>query len=125
MNIYRQQFVSHCPNNGLHIIYSLEIQTAEVIHVEHIVTATRLMADSLHEQIADELYERFGGRQILKAHHHGVDIETRRGFPDESGLVELAHISAAHRRILESGVSVVANIGPKAKDGDVALFVRG
>ena len=33
MNIYRQQFVSHCPNNGLHIIYSLEIQTDAVIHV--------------------------------------------------------------------------------------------
>lgn len=125
MNIYRQQFVSHCPHNGLHIIYSLEIQSDEVIHVEHIVTATRLMADSFHEDIADELHERFGGQQILKAHHHGVDIETRRGFPDESGLVELAHISAVHRRILESGVSVVANIGKKAAESDVALFVRG
>lgn len=123
MNIYRQQFVSHCPHNGLHIIYSLEIQTAEVIHVEHIVTATRLMADSLHENIADELYERFGGRQILRAHHHGVDIESRRGFPEASGMVELAYISAAHRRILESGVSVVAQIGPKANADDIALYV--
>lgn len=125
MNIYRQQFVSHCPNNGLHIIYSLEIQSDEVIHVEHIVTATRLMADSFHEDIADELHARFGGRQILKAHHHGVDIESRRGFPDESGLVELAHISAAHRRILESGVSVVANIGKKTADSDVTLYAKG
>lgn len=124
MNIYRQQFVSHCPNNGLHIIYWLEIQTDAVIHVEHIVTATRLMANSFHEDIADELHARFGGRQILKAHHHGVDIETRRGFPDD-GLIELAHISAAHRRILESGVSVVANIGKKTADSDIALYVKG
>lgn len=125
MNIYRQQFVSHCPNNGLHIIYSLEIQSSEVIHVEHIVTATRLMADSFHEDIADELFSRFGGKQTLRAHHHGVDIETRRGFPDESGMVELAHISAAHRRILQSGVSVVATVGRKTADSDVTLFVKG
>jgi len=123
-NIYRLQFVSHCPNNGLHIIYSLEIETAEVIHVEHIVTATSLLANSFHEDIADELHDRFGGKQTLRAHHHGVDIETRRGFPEESGLVELAHISTAHRRILESGVSVVAQIGPRTSDKDVQLYVK-
>lgn len=124
MNIYRHQFVSHCPNNGQHIIYALEIESAEVIHVEHIVTVANLLANSFHEDIADELHERFGGRQTLRAHHHGVDIESRRGFP-ETGLIELAHISAVHRRILESGASVVANIGKKTADSDVALFVKG
>lgn len=79
-NTYRYQFVSHCPNNDRPIIYSLEIETAEVIHVEHIVTAAALHESAYHEEIADDLHERFKGRQILKAHHHGVDIETRRGF---------------------------------------------
>jgi hypothetical protein len=82
MNIYRHQFVSHCPNNGKPIIYSLEIETDSVIQVEHIVTACALQKHAYHEAIADELHQRFDGRQIIKAHHHGVDIETRRGFED-------------------------------------------
>jgi hypothetical protein len=80
MNIYRYQFVSHCPNNDRPIIYSLEIETADVIHVEHIMTAAALHETAYHEEIADDMHERFQGRQIIKAHHHGVDIETRRGF---------------------------------------------
>jgi hypothetical protein len=72
--------VSHCPNNSRPIIYSLEIETAAVIHVEHIMKATSLHSCAYHEEIADDMHERFKGRQTLKAHHHGVDIETRRGF---------------------------------------------
>jgi hypothetical protein len=70
--------VSHCPNNGLAIIYSLQIETESVIQVEHIVTACALHKRAYHETIADELHRRFNGRQTLKAHHHGVDIETVR-----------------------------------------------
>jgi hypothetical protein len=80
MNIYRHQFVSHCPNNDLAIIYTLEIETESVIQVEHIVTACALHKRAYHEAIADELHRRFDGCHTLKAHHHGVDIETRRGF---------------------------------------------
>lgn len=80
MNIYRHQFISACPNNGQAIIYQLEIQAAKMIQVEHIVTACKLHQKGFHEAIADELFARFGERQVIKAHHHGVDIETRRGF---------------------------------------------
>jgi hypothetical protein len=79
MNIYTRQFVADCPNNGQPIIYNLRIETADrMIQVEHIVTATTLIARGYHEEIADELHRRFGGRQVLRAHHHGVDIETIR-----------------------------------------------
>ena len=103
MNIYRYQFVSHCPNNQLPIIYSLEIETDEVIHVEHIVTAAALHDSAYHEEIADDLHERFKGRQTLKAHHHGVDIETRRGFdlPECGRLAERVIIG---KTVFEKGV---------------------
>jgi hypothetical protein len=79
VNVYSRQFVAACPNNGEAIIYSLRIETVgRVIQVEHIVTATAMIKQGFHEQIADELHRRFGGRQVLRAHHHGVDIETIR-----------------------------------------------
>lgn len=80
MNIYRHMFVSFCPNNDKPIIYALEIVSEKAIYVEHIVTAATLHKRAFHEAIADDLHARFGGQQTLKAHHHGVDIETRRGF---------------------------------------------
>lgn len=81
MNRYTRQFVSACPNNGEPIIYTLSIEMPadRMIKVEHIVTATALHKRGFHEEIADDLHARFGGRQVLKAHHHGVDIETVRG----------------------------------------------
>lgn len=79
MNKYSRIFVATCPNNSESIIYDLTIETADrMIQVEHIVTATNLIKRGFHEQIADELHRRFGGRQVLRAHHHGVDIETVR-----------------------------------------------
>lgn len=79
MNIYRRQFIAACPNNSESIIYNLAIESGDrMIPVEHIVTATSLIKTGFHEQIADELHRRFGGRQVLRAHHHGVDIETVR-----------------------------------------------
>ncbi|TDV06024.1 hypothetical protein [Paraburkholderia caballeronis] len=79
-NIYRHQFVSLCPNNERPIVYELTIETEAVIQVEHIVTAVALHRRAYHEAIADELHARFDGRQTIRARHHGVDIETRRGF---------------------------------------------
>ncbi len=78
MNIYRHKFYSVCPNNSAIIAYELEIATTDVIQVEHIVTACAIEKSSFHEDIADRLAERFGGQQTLRAHHHGVDIESRR-----------------------------------------------
>lgn len=83
-NIYRHRFVSVCPNNGEIIFYDIEIQSGSMIHVEHISRQAALcrIEPTYHEKIADIFFERFGGLQVLIAHHHGVDIETRRGFEE-------------------------------------------
>lgn len=81
MNIYRLQFACICPSDGAQIIYSLEIQSEKMIHVEHIVVAVALNAKEYHEPLADRLHQAFGGRQVITATHQGVQVETRRGFP--------------------------------------------
>jgi hypothetical protein len=78
-NTYGRQFVSCCPNNGVWILYTLSIVTdGRVIPVEDIVSAAEQIGSAYHEVIADKLHARFGGRQTLSAHHHGVDITTVR-----------------------------------------------
>lgn len=80
MNVYEKQFVSVCPNNSQSIIYQLRVETDDkTVMVEHINTACALFSRNYHEDIANSLFNRFGGRQVLKAHHHGVDITTVRG----------------------------------------------
>lgn len=78
MNIYRHTFAATCPSDGDTIIYSLEIRSLAVVMVEHIRTATALIKSGYHERIADELAERLGGDQTIKAVHQGVEIETVR-----------------------------------------------
>ncbi|RRV49533.1 hypothetical protein [Pseudomonas sp. p106] len=78
MNIYRHTFTAVCPNDAEVIVYSLEIRSPQMILVEHIKTATALIKEGYQEQIADELAERFGGDQVIKAVHQGVEIETVR-----------------------------------------------
>jgi hypothetical protein len=75
---YKHRFICRCPNNSRPIDYEWTIEIAEVIAVEDIVATAKGYARSFHEAMADELYKLFGGRQILRAHHHGVDIETVR-----------------------------------------------
>lgn len=78
MNTYRHTFVATCPSDGESIIYRLEIKAPKVIMVEHIRAATALIKKGYHEQIADQLHERFGGEQRIVATHQGVEIETLR-----------------------------------------------
>lgn len=78
MNIYTHSFYSLCPNNGKIIAYTLEIRTESRVMVEHIVTRCALHKAGYHESIADDLASAFPGEHTLKAHHHGVDIETIR-----------------------------------------------
>ncbi|WP_431290436.1 hypothetical protein [Burkholderia cepacia] len=113
-NVYRTGFVSRCPTNRQLISYALEIETDEMIHVEHITTAAAMHESGYHEAIADDLFKRFGGRQILKAHHHGVDIETRRGFEPEScgRLVQRVIIGST---VYEKGVEAVHAIRAAAR----------
>jgi hypothetical protein len=82
MNIYRHSFSAPCVNNGLSIAYHVEIRTTWTIMVEDIADECAKARDAekpYHETIADRLYARFGGEQIMTAFHHGVGIETRRG----------------------------------------------
>lgn len=79
MNIYRHKFICACPTNGQQIAFELEITSTTMIHVEHIVTAAALHKTGFHEDLADHLHKALGGSQVLRAHHHGVDIETIRG----------------------------------------------
>jgi hypothetical protein len=84
-NVYRQRFTAPCCNNGLVVIYDLELEIAgdEFIMVENIQAAcieVQKIDKPYHENIADYLFERFGGKQTIIAHHHGTDIETRRGW---------------------------------------------
>lgn len=84
MNIYRQQFTAPCCNNGISVVYQLEIKKhdADVVMVEDIQAAcveASALPKPYHENIADFMFQRFGGVQTIRAHHHGTDIETRRG----------------------------------------------
>jgi hypothetical protein len=79
MNIYRAKFQAVCPNNGKTILYDLEIRSRNVIMVEDILAACDFKSPAYHEKIADHIRDRIPGLQVLRAHHHGVDIETIRG----------------------------------------------
>ena len=51
-----------------------------MIYVEKIVIACELWQCEFHEKMADHLAHQFPNtRQFLRAHHHGVDVETVRG----------------------------------------------
>jgi hypothetical protein len=78
-NTYTHRFVANCPNNDMPILYTLCITTdGREIPVEKIVAATKAIGTAYHEAIAYRLIAQFGGLQTLRAHHHGVDIETVR-----------------------------------------------
>ncbi|UIF88182.1 hypothetical protein [Cupriavidus sp. UYPR2.512] len=126
MNIYRHKFYSVHPNKGAIMVYELEIATTDVIQVEHLVTACALEKSAFHEDIADRLAERFGGKQTLRAHHNGVDIESRRnGSATPKGFRSVGYISNVHARMLSTGVALLTHIDPASGENTVELFVKG
>lgn len=78
MNYYEPEFFARCPVNQARIKYCLCIATDKVIPAEEINEYLEQIRVGLHEEIADHLYARFGGKQTLIAHHHGVPIRTER-----------------------------------------------
>jgi hypothetical protein len=80
MNIYKISFASKCPVNDDQINYHLEIRSTSVIKAEEIEWNVPGWPQ-LHEEMADSLFHRFGGYQILRATHRRVLIETHRGQP--------------------------------------------
>jgi len=77
MNIYRQPFRAICPKNARSVDYLLTIESPRLIMVEEIQEAVADLK-GYHEEFADHLWQLFGGRQTLIAHHHGTDVETVR-----------------------------------------------
>lgn len=77
-NTYRHTFTAICPGDGEVIVYNLEIRSQSMIRVEQIKTATAHIKQGFHEEIADQLHELFGGNQLIKAIHQGVELETER-----------------------------------------------
>lgn len=78
MNAYITEFFALCPNNSIRIKYRLRIETTEILPVEDISVTVEHMGEGYHEELADRLHLRFGGRQVLTADHHSVTIETTR-----------------------------------------------
>lgn len=79
VNKYAYRFVNTCPVNNRPVQYHLVIESLVTIEVEKIMEKCAGFAPGFHETIADELHAEFAGHQTLRAHHHGVDIETQRG----------------------------------------------
>lgn len=82
MNKYTVKFFANCPNNGVRIEYTLTITVMKTIQVETLIDTTSKYDNWYHEDIADSLFERFKGQQVLTAFHHGVFIETTRVSPN-------------------------------------------
>lgn len=80
MNTYTVHFTRHCPRNNLAILYTLVIENEHQVMVEKIMRSVRRLPHyGYHEDIADTLVASLPGLHTLSAHHHGVDIVTRRG----------------------------------------------
>ena len=79
MNRYYTEFFATCPSNQTRVKYMLNIETTSVIMVEEITRVVNGLTTGYHEVIANKICQALKGRQTLRAHHHGVDIETVRG----------------------------------------------
>ena len=78
-NIYAVKFFAICPVNCVQIEYDLVITSTQMIRVEELLNAVQKSGTAFHEDIADKLFEKFGGHQVMFAEHHGVSITTERG----------------------------------------------
>lgn len=76
MNRYTHKFAVTCPSNGEVILYDLEIEAKHLIRVEDILRICQ--GSQYHEEMADTLAA-LGGKQVMRAVHHGVLIESFRG----------------------------------------------
>jgi hypothetical protein len=78
MNQYKVFFQKPCPVNNLAIDYTLKIKTKNVVLVEALLEFVEQLPSDYHEIIADKFSQKFGGKQVLSAFHHGVYISTKR-----------------------------------------------
>lgn len=80
MNAYTLKFFAPCPTNDVRIEYRWRLELAHVAQVEDLISHAESYARHpvYHEALADDLWRKYGGRQVLTADHHGVTIETHR-----------------------------------------------
>lgn len=83
MNIYKANFSCSCIKNGDVINYLWVLRTHRIILVEDIESSLQKISihPAFHEKIADDLYQLFGGHQVIVARHREIEIETIRGIP--------------------------------------------
>lgn len=80
LNKYETEFFAFCPVNRVRIKYNVAIETNDIIAVEDLLDhIIEYYGEGWHEHIADDMHEKFGGRQTLTADHHSVKITTYRG----------------------------------------------
>jgi len=81
VNNYKIEFFCLCPKNGIRIKYELVITVCSntVIQVEDLLQEVSNFKSFYHEDLANVLYAKFGGKQTLTADHHGVTLQTTRG----------------------------------------------
>ena len=78
MNVYEYDFIVECPVNGAKVSHHLTIESFSLIKVESVIEFCQV-DPTFHEELADRLYAKFGGKQTMRAYHHGVWITTTRG----------------------------------------------
>lgn len=78
MNVYTFRFSATCPVDARPIDYAATIVTCRVIPAELLTAWASEQSTTLHEDAADDLHARFGGRQIVVATHSGVLVQTLR-----------------------------------------------
>ena len=83
MNRYEIQFYVNCPNDDDEVLYSLVIESEEIIMTERInevkAACEKNEDGAYHEVIADLFYSELGCVQTITAVHQGVTITTTRG----------------------------------------------
>lgn len=78
MNKYEFTFYSECPSDTDIILYSVEIESNDVIMAEELTAYCKKFNRGYQEVIADDLFKKFKGRQTIQATHQGVKITTVR-----------------------------------------------
>lgn len=79
MNTYKLKFQAKCPVDGSVIEYDWSLHAGFTVMAEELRRIADGIGEGLHEKIADELFDRFGGSQSLRAvHAGGVTIKTTR-----------------------------------------------
>jgi len=78
MNFYTYGFTTKCPNNSHYIYYTFKLEINKTVMVEDIIKKCSEFKEEYHEDIADNLFRVFTGKQTLTAVHQNVKIKTLR-----------------------------------------------